>query len=162
MGLIKGIWYCCQVNKCCSVKPRQLRRPHVTPCLPFEQIHTRMGVCWLKYLMICLLSVLDTLTHPVLYPTLSPSLPLVVGQVLHAFSTRVWLVLVCQLCLDGPRQRFSCNHLRDWSSPINALISLAHTLKLTMLLWCCFLSRDCGGSGKRKSGKNQKSFYLCQ
>lgn len=66
--------------------------------------------------MFCFVTVLDILTvvspphtHThILYVVSHPvSLPLVVGQVLHAFSTRVWLVLVCQLHSDGPPGRDS-------------------------------------------------------
>lgn len=151
--LSRGIWYCCQVNKQCSVAQRQLCRPSDTP---FEQSSGSIlakisddlfGYCpWHTYT-----PVQYVVSHPV-------SLPLPMGQVLHAFSTRAWLVLVCQLHLDGPMQRFSCNHLPDWSSRINALTSPALTIVLTMLLWCCFFCRDCGGSGKRKSGKDLKIF----
>lgn len=87
------------------------------------------------------------------------SLPLVAGQLPLAFSTRVWLVRVCQLHLDGPTKRFSCIQFLYLSSCINVLTYPECTLVLTMSLWCCFLSRDCGGSGKRKSGKDMNSFY---
>lgn len=154
--LSRGIWYCCQVNKQCSVTQRQLRR---SSDAPFELSRgSRLakisddlfGYCpWHTYT-----PVQYVVSHPV-------SLPLPMGQVLHAFSTRAWLVPVCQPHLDGPMQRFSCNHLPDWSSRINALTSPALTTVLTMLLWCCFFCRDCGGSGKRKSGKDLKFSHSC-
>lgn len=42
----------------------------------------------------------------------------------------------------------------DWSCCLKVLHCLTHTITLTMFFWCCFISRDCGGSGKRKSGKD--------
>lgn len=91
--------------------------PSYTPFLHFlTDIHTHMAVYELTDLITCFVTVLDTLTvvlyTPILYVVSHhASLPLLVGQVLHAFSTRVWLVLVCQKHLDGPRQRFSCTGL---------------------------------------------------
>lgn len=153
---LKKIWYCCQVNKCCSVKLRQLHHSnthHVCLGTLFAERSNDL-FCYCPWHTYCGLAHMYVF-HPF-------SLPLVVGHVLHAFSMWVWPVLVWQLYLEGHTQRFSCNEFLGWWSRINALIKLALTLKLIMVLWCCFFSRDCGGSGKRKSGKDLKTIYFCQ
>lgn len=159
MALTNEIWYCCQANKCCSVKQRQLHHSNTHHVYYVTLLAKRSDdlFCYCPWHTYC------GPAYPHMYVYQSVSLPLVVGHVLHAFSVRVRLVLVCQQYLDGPRQRFSCNQLLDLLSRITALTFLVLALKLTMLLWCCFLSRDCGGSGKRKSGKDVNFFfYFCQ
>lgn len=116
--------------------------------LPLKQIHCTYSLCSfnLEYLMTCFGSALDTHTR-FSWHTLSSPLP-DLGQVLCAFSPRAWLVLVCQLRLDGLQQ------LADWSCRIYTLTCPALVLILTMFLRCCFFCRDCGGPGKRKSGED--------
>lgn len=75
-GLIKGIWYCCQVNKCRSVKQRQLHLPQIHYIYLLNKHMHALGMYWLKDVMIHFVTVLDTLTHPysMLDLTLAPSL----------------------------------------------------------------------------------------
>lgn len=152
---LKEIWFCCQVNNCCSVKQGQLHHCN-THHVHYGTLLAKRSddlFCYCPWHTYCGLAHMYVF-HPF-------SRPLVVGHILHAFSMWVRLVLVCQLYLEGPTQGFSCNQLLGWRSCINALTSLALVLKLIMLLWCCFLCRDCGGPGKRKSGKALKSIYFC-
>lgn len=96
-------------------------------------------------------------THSVYLPYVGShpvSLLLVEGQVLSAFSLRAWLVLLCQLHCMVPDtypvlKGYSIDHVMLILWPI-----FAFAFMLTMFLWCCFLFRDCGGSGKRKSGED--------
>lgn len=77
--------------------------------------------------MTCFVPALDTLTYPYVVSPL-----LVVGQVLHAFSPRAWLVLVCQLHLDGPRQIFLNSY---W---IDHVIWILWPVLHTHSYWPCF------------------------
>lgn len=148
MRLLKDGWYCCREDECCSIGLRQLWIHDV-----YHKQHTHtFGVCLPLDVVLCVMTVLDTFPHQcVVSHPVSPPLPVVVGQVRGAFSTRVWLVLVCQLYFG-----WCCSAWGTlWIDQMVLMLwpLLLNKLTIIMIFWCCFFCRDCGGSGKRKSGK---------
>lgn len=76
------------------------------------------------------------------------------GHVLCAFSPRAWL---CYSCASCECLALNCAGCTDHVVFI-LCTCLALPLRLNMFLCFCFPCRDCGGSGKRKSG--EEFFFL--
>lgn len=89
-------------------------------------------------------------------PTSPPPLDEVQGHVLCAFSPRAWLCYSCASCECLP---FNCTGCTDHVVFI-PLTCPALPPRLTMFLCFCFSCRDCGGSGKRKSGEDVFFFFF--
>lgn len=83
-------------------------------------------------------------------PPPPPSLRRVQGHVLCAFPPRAWLCNSCASCKCLALNCAGCtDHVVFIPFACAALLP-----SLTMFLCFCFFCRDCGGSGKRKSGED--------
>ena len=140
LNMNKTMLHCCRVNK--------FRPTRTAPCT--QQI---------KYLMTGVVAALDTLAHSYgLYLAMAASLWSWVKPCMR--SHRGFGLSLCANCYRMvPGQKTNSVQTSCWTDHVAPMLRPVIRI-LTMFLCCCFFSRDCGGSGKRKSGKDVVCFLM--